>query len=140
MHHRNPLKAKNHKISRRKYRRVSLGFGISKSIGKQTTESSNYLFYDCYIRIHQNKIVLLIHNTFKKSMTSQTGRKHLQNISEKELVCRINKEPLLQLNNEKMIQISKQAKHLDRNFTKEDIQMTQNHMRKCSTASVITEI
>lgn len=64
----------------------------------------------------------------------QTGRKYWQNIPDKGLVPKTYKE-LLEFNNKKTNNlIYKWAKDMDRCFTKEVIQMSNKHVRICSTS------
>lgn len=80
--------------------------------------------------------IFLPHVKSMKKQATDWEKIFAKHILDKGLISKIYKE-CLKLNNEKTTQFKKWAKDL--NLTKENTQMANEHMKRCSTSYIITE-
>ena len=94
------------------------------------------------VGLHQDKKLLHSKDTVNKTKRQPTEWEKIfaNDISAKGLVFKSYKE-LIKLNTQETKNpVMKWAKDMNRNFTKEDIDVANKHMRKCSASLAIREI
>ena len=127
---------------------------LQENIGKTLSEiNHSRILYDPPPRVMEIKTKINKWNLIKlknfctmKEIISKVKRQPSEwemiianEATDKELISKIHKQ-LMQLNFRKInYPIKKWAKELNRHFSKEDIQMANKHMKRCSTSLVIRE-
>ena len=127
---------------------------LEENIGKTVYDvNHSRILYDPPPRILEIKAKIKIWNLIKiksfcttKETISKVKRqpseseKMTNEVTDKELISKIYKQ-LMQLNSRKINDpIKKWAKELNIHFSKEDIQMANKHMKRCSTSLIIREM
>ena len=126
---------------------------LDKNIGRTFDDlKHSKIFYDPAPRVMEiktkiNKWDLIKLKSVLHSITNKVKRQPSEwektiarKTTDKELISKIYKQ-LIQFNNRKANNpIKKWERDLKRHFSKEDIQMANKHMKRCSTSLIITEM
>ena len=127
---------------------------VEENLGKTLSDINHSRIYDPPPRILEIKTKLNKWDLIKiksfcttketisrvKRQASEWEKIIANEATDRELISKIYKQ-LLQLNSRKINNPTKKwAKKLNRHFSKEDIQMANKHMKRCSTALIIREM
>ena len=130
------------KILKEKAGKNLFDLGCSKFLLNMSPEAKETKAEMNYWDLIKIKIFCLVKETISKTKRQPTEWEKMfaNDTSDKGLVSKIYKE-LIKLNTQKTNDpVKKWAKDMNRHFSKEDIQMANRHMKRCSTSLMIRKI